>query len=349
MKTSSFRQAVSAVLLLACALAPAAQAQALRDNPKCSENPLFSRFAGERLAVCERMRFASLELWRWKRPGDPKSGTEPTNVEGETWNYLSEIERDAQGRHPSTLEIKRNFENAVLAAGGTVIGADGSTVSYRIVRADGEYWGRSGCGRGGDDCAALMHRIVRKAALAQQVGVLGGAGGAAPPAQGGTAFVPQGRPNQTSAAEVGVLPDSTGLDRPAVLPERPTIIDPRRPMIYLVEMKRPPEESFAHGWIDILDARVGPYERQTKKDAAGNLSMLTTTEATVLIRARAADGSDRFCSFPVCSLTEAVALASLVTQPYATVHCTTASSGPRRSLGRYSFHFTDHVYRDGGR
>jgi hypothetical protein len=119
------------------------------------------------------MRFASLELWLWKQPGDPKSGTEPTKVEGEYWNYLSEIERDALGRHPSTLEVKRNFENAVRAAGGTIAGSDGSTVSYRIVRPDGEYWGRSGCGRGGDQCAALMHRIVRKAALTQSVGVLG--------------------------------------------------------------------------------------------------------------------------------------------------------------------------------
>lgn len=158
---------------LAAMLAPSAQAQSLRDNPKCVDNPLFSRFPGEKLSVCERLRFASLELWLWKQAGDPKSGTEPTKVEGEYWNYLSEIERDALGRHPSTLEVKRNFENAVRAAGGTIAGSDGSTVSYRIVRADGEYWGRSGCGRGGDECAALMHRIVRKAALTQSVGVLG--------------------------------------------------------------------------------------------------------------------------------------------------------------------------------
>jgi hypothetical protein len=68
----------------------------------------------------------------------------------------------------------------VRAAGGTIVGADGSTVSDRIVRPDGESWGRSGCGRGADDCAALMHRIVRKTGVTQSVGVLGATGGAAP-------------------------------------------------------------------------------------------------------------------------------------------------------------------------
>jgi hypothetical protein len=166
---------------LAAMLNTGARAQTLRDNPSCSENPLFSRFAGERLSVCERMRFASLELWRWKQPGDPKSGTETYTVEGEYWNYLNEVERDALGRHPSKVEIKRNFEDAVRAAGGTIVGADGSTVSYRLVRPDGEYWGRSGCGRGGsEECAALTHRIVRKTAPTQSVAVLGAAAVAAP-------------------------------------------------------------------------------------------------------------------------------------------------------------------------
>ena len=159
--------------------------------------------------------------------------------------------------------------------------------------------------------------------------------------------MPNRRPNQTSAAEVGVLPGHTGLDRPVAFPPRPDIVDPRRPMMKLTEIRRPPAESFAHGWLDIIDARVGPYERGTKAEGAGGMSIVTTTQATVLIRARAADGTDRVCVFPVCSLSEAVALASVVTQPYASVVCTNGLGDSRTGLGTYAFKFEEPASRVG--
>lgn len=155
------------LLIVLCALP--ASAEKLQDNPKCEPNPVFKRFSGEFLGSCERARFKDLELWRWKKSGDPKSGAESFKVEGEYWYYFNDIARDPQGLHPGKLEVSRNFESAVKRAKGTILYQDNKTVTYSIKRPDGEFWGEAGCGRGGEDCSAVMHKIVRLAAMEQSV------------------------------------------------------------------------------------------------------------------------------------------------------------------------------------
>lgn len=144
-------------------------AEAAKDNAKCQSNPLFKKFAGEFMDGCERARFKDLQLWRWKKTDDPKSGSERFKVEGEYWYYFNGIEKDANGRHPGAIEVRRNFENAVKEAKGTILYQDRVSVTYLIKRPDGEFWGQAGCGRGGDDCSATMHKIVRIAAMEQSV------------------------------------------------------------------------------------------------------------------------------------------------------------------------------------
>ena len=144
-------------------------AQAETDNPKCEPNPVFNRFAGEIMGNCDRARFKDLELWRWKMAGDPKSGSGAFKVEGEYWYYFNGIEKDAKGLHPGKLEVKRNFENAVRQAKGEILHSDSKSVTYRIRKGNDEFWGEAGCGRGGDDCSAVMHKIVRVAAMEQSV------------------------------------------------------------------------------------------------------------------------------------------------------------------------------------
>ena len=154
------------LLLSLSAMAFAANGQ---DNPKCEPNPLFKKFAGEVVDRCERARFMDLELWRWKKAGDPKSGSGAFKVEGEYWYYFNGIGKDAKGLHPGKLEVQRNFENAVRQAKGEILHADTKSVTYRIRKGNDEFWGESGCGRGGDDCSAVTHKIVRVAAMEQSV------------------------------------------------------------------------------------------------------------------------------------------------------------------------------------
>jgi outer membrane protein OmpA-like peptidoglycan-associated protein len=156
---------ISGFLLLSISLAVSAN-----DNSKCEPNPVFKRFAGEVMGSCERARFKELELWgRKEAPENPKSAVRPFNVEGEYWYYFNDIERDAKGRHPGKLEVQRNFENAVRSAKGVILNASSGKVVYRIKKGGDEFWGEAGCGRGGDDCSAVMHKIVRVAAMEQSV------------------------------------------------------------------------------------------------------------------------------------------------------------------------------------
>ena len=153
---------LSGVLMSAAALAET-------DNPKCEPNPVFNRFAGEIMGNCDRARFKDLELYRWKTAGDPKSGYASFKVEGEYWYYFNGIGKDAKGLYPGKLEVKRNFENAVRQARGEILHSDNKSVTYRIRKGNDEFWGEAGCGRGGDDCSAVMHKIVRVAAMEQSV------------------------------------------------------------------------------------------------------------------------------------------------------------------------------------
>jgi hypothetical protein len=164
------RTLVAATLALAVMLAlpTPAQAQAAADNPRCSANPVFARFAGETLSTCERVRLADLKLMRWNDASNPRAGVTHFSVEGEYWYYHGPVARDEQGRAAGKLQVRRHFENAVKQAGGTVLYVDegGGRVSFTVPTPGGDYWGESGCGGGGGtDCTAIHQKIVRVAAV----------------------------------------------------------------------------------------------------------------------------------------------------------------------------------------
>ncbi len=146
-----------------------ALAQQPKDNPKCKPNPVFNRFAGEVMNNCDQLRFNGIELQRWKKAGDPKSGTETFKVEGEYWYYYSGIGKDAEGRYSSELEVVRNFENAVRQGKGEVLKVDDRYVYYHVQKGNDEFWGQAGCGSGGNGCSAIMHKIIRIAGMEQSV------------------------------------------------------------------------------------------------------------------------------------------------------------------------------------
>lgn len=148
-----------------------AWAQSPKDNPKCEPNPVFNRFAGERMGNCDRARFKDLNLWRWKKANDSKSGSESFKAEGEYWYYLNPIEKDAKGLHPGILEVVRNFENAVRQAKGEVLSVNSKLVYYRLRKGNDEFWGEAGCGSesGSGGCSAISHQIIRVAGMEQSV------------------------------------------------------------------------------------------------------------------------------------------------------------------------------------
>jgi outer membrane protein OmpA-like peptidoglycan-associated protein len=162
------RKLLSTLMLSTLALMAATPAAA-QDNPKCEPNPLFSRLTGEVMLTCERARFKELDMWRAEAPDKPERKHSAYKVEGEFWSYFNDIRKDAAGVLPGKLEVRRNYENAVRAANGTVLAMDGAKVYYLIKRPEGDYHGVAGCGRGGDDCSATIHRIVRVAAMQQSV------------------------------------------------------------------------------------------------------------------------------------------------------------------------------------
>lgn len=148
-----------------------AMAQARKDNPKCEPNPVFNRFTGEVMGNCDQARFKELNLERWKKAGDTKSGSESFKVEGEHWYYLNPVEKDAKGLQPGVLEIVRNFENAVQQAKGEVLFVNSKYVHYHLRKGNDEFWGKAGCGSdsGSGGCGAIQHQIIRVAGMEQSV------------------------------------------------------------------------------------------------------------------------------------------------------------------------------------
>ena len=162
------RSPIAAPLLALLVALPAA---ALAKEP-CAPVPIFSAYPGAKLDVCDRSRFAAIDIMQWKDLAKRGGGVDRFKKEGESWHSIEMLPKDANGRKPGKLEIQRNFENAVRAAKGTVLYIDegGGRLFFRMVRDDGEWWGESGCG-GGDavTCNSILNRVVRVAAMEQSV------------------------------------------------------------------------------------------------------------------------------------------------------------------------------------
>jgi outer membrane protein OmpA-like peptidoglycan-associated protein len=164
-------------LVVALALAVVAQAahpQApKRDSPECKQpNPVFAKFPSAFTVRCERSSFAKLDIQQAKDPARVDGDYSMVPKEGEYWGFTEQIVPPAGKVHPSSLEVFRNYENALRQAGGTVVGADGQRgFYYRIERPSGEYWGFVGCSGGAETggCTGSIHRIVRVAAMQQAV------------------------------------------------------------------------------------------------------------------------------------------------------------------------------------
>lgn len=134
-----------------------------KDDPKCKPNPVFSKFPNSYYSNCDRSKFGKVEIYVSKDKRESK--------EGEYWYYFGYINKDKEGRLPGPVEVVRNYANAVTQAGGAVLHEfPQRSVFWTLKRPDGVYWGESGCGGGGgNECNAVLHRIVKEAAMEQVI------------------------------------------------------------------------------------------------------------------------------------------------------------------------------------
>lgn len=165
-----FHPATVALLGLVLSLL-ADSAQAAKDKPKCDPNPVFQAFPGTSVLECQQAKFNALKMRRAKEGAKANAEPDSFEKEGQYWYFKTLVDRDSKGAYAvSELEVRRNYENAVLQAKGTVLYSNARNVYYQITRPDGEYWGRVDCdGGNASGCGAILHYMVRVAAMEQSV------------------------------------------------------------------------------------------------------------------------------------------------------------------------------------
>lgn len=115
-------------LLLVTATSVFAQQQ---DQKGCQDHPLFTRMPGSWIHSCKAKQFDAFEF----TVGKGKTET----VEGQYWqtNYYPD---NALAQKPSELQIQRNFENAVVKAGGRVVWSEKGRSTLKLTKDAKETW-----------------------------------------------------------------------------------------------------------------------------------------------------------------------------------------------------------------
>jgi hypothetical protein len=307
------RRLISIALL---AIAGPAFAQVVKDNPKCEANPVFNRFPGEMMEKCDRIRLNELELMRWKQPGNAKSGAESFKVEGDYWYYFNGIGKDDSGRSPGKLEVQRNIEAAVLQAKGEVLYLGSGRVTYRLRKGSDEFWGESGCGRGGEDCSAVMHKIVRVSGAATAAG-----GEGVPmllPNMAALAAL-KGSAGESLAGKVMQMP----LDRRAALntfiaqSEAVSLLNPTAgPVLYVGNLAGTEDFEFVGRGHRLGAIRDIAYLQAPNRNDASNPHVLM-----ILVARREDTGQDYVCPVGVGDITAASSLADRIRKSSARIYC----------------------------
>src|SRR5512138_3546319 len=101
------------IVLIMAAQAAALAAVVQKDDPKCKDHPLFpTRMTDYWIRQCDQKQFDAYAFTVAK-------GKKET-VEGPLWKIYYYPQASAVSK-PSELQIQRNYENAVLKLGGSVV------------------------------------------------------------------------------------------------------------------------------------------------------------------------------------------------------------------------------------
>jgi len=134
----------------ALALLAATSVAAQPDTEGCLDHPLFNRLPRTHIVDCERSQFDLRRFPTGPARGD-EGDTTPVEIEGAV--YWISYEADEGQTPASGLQIRRNFENAVKQAGGSI---EGSYPGWCKARYDEPAMPRMGNGCTSDALTAKM-------------------------------------------------------------------------------------------------------------------------------------------------------------------------------------------------
>jgi OmpA-OmpF porin, OOP family len=149
------KKAATLLLALLCLSLPAVAAE--QDKKGCADHPAFpTRMSGYFIADCETRDFDAFGF-------ETKNPRQKTTVEGR-WNKIT-YRMFTGSRQPSALAVVRNYENAIKAAGGTVLFVDTNRwMNGKLVKDGKEVWAQAEKGNG-----LIWLYIVEKGEMAQEV------------------------------------------------------------------------------------------------------------------------------------------------------------------------------------
>ena len=126
------------------------------DKPGCKDHPLFpTRMPGYSIADCVSNEFDRYEFYT-PRP--------PKHAEEGRFTFIT-YRIDAGATEPSAVAVVRNYENAIKAAGGTIVASVPNWWVNGTIVADGkEIWVQAERGNG-----KIWLRIIEKEAMAQYI------------------------------------------------------------------------------------------------------------------------------------------------------------------------------------
>lgn len=120
------------MVLLLTSIAVSAQQ---KDDPKCKDNPLFTRMPTYWIHDCAEKEFDAHDFVVGMEKG--KAATK--SVEGHLWK-VTYYPQATSSQRPSDLQIIRNYENAVQKIGGTVIWSNKGKATFKILKDGKEVW-----------------------------------------------------------------------------------------------------------------------------------------------------------------------------------------------------------------
>jgi outer membrane protein OmpA-like peptidoglycan-associated protein len=151
-------RALIGILLLLCAAGALAQAPLQKDDRNCKDHPLFpDRMPGDYwIHSCKSSQFDAFQFTVAKGKKEA--------VEGQYW-YLSYYPQASAQQKPSELMIQRNYENAVVKAGGTVVYSEKGRSTLKLTKDGQETWVQVGA----EFTGKYSLTIVQKEAMAQAI------------------------------------------------------------------------------------------------------------------------------------------------------------------------------------
>jgi OmpA-OmpF porin, OOP family len=118
------------LVLLSTVLVSVAPAEQT-DTRGCQDHPLFTRMPTYWIHHCSTKEFDAFAF--------PVALGKTETVEGRVWSAGYRAQATATSK-PSELQIRRNYENAVVRSGGKVVYSAGSKTTFRIAKDGKEYW-----------------------------------------------------------------------------------------------------------------------------------------------------------------------------------------------------------------